>query len=287
MSSLPFEHQEQQYLRLLHEVLYHGIEREDRTGVGTKSIFGAQMRFNLEKEFPLFTTKKVWFKGIVHELLWILSGDTNIRYLKENDIGIWDEWADENGDLGPVYGAQWRRWTGFHRVENDCFYRQDGGDRKIVDQIATVIQNIKVKPYDRGHIVSAWNVADLDKMALRPCHTMFQFYVADGKLSCHLYQRSCDLGLGGPFNVGSYSLLTLMIAQCCDLKPGNFVWTVGDAHIYLSHLNGIEEQLRREPMPLPTVELNPEIKNVDDFKYEDVKLTGYNSHPAIKMEVAV
>jgi len=279
-SSAP--HQEQQYLDLMRKILNEGVEREDRTGVGTKSIFGAQMRFDLSRSFPLFTTKKVWFKGIVHELLWLLSGSTNIKYLVDNGVHIWDEWADKNGDLGPVYGAQWRSWMKMNRQNHD-------GLDEPIDQVASVIKSIKTKPYDRGHIVSAWNVADLDKMALRPCHTMFQFYVADGKLSCQLYQRSGDWLVGIPFNVASYSLLCLMIAQVCDLKPGEFIHSIGDAHIYLykDHLDGAAEQLGREPFLFPTVQLNPDVKAIDDFKFDDIKLIGYQSHDAIKMTVAI
>ena len=273
-------HPEHQYLDLLRDVLYHGANISDRTGVGTKSLFGAQMRFDLSQGFPLFTTKKVWWKGIVHELLWLLSGSTNIKYLKDNGVGIWDEWARPNGELGPVYGKQWRSWMHLNP------FGHDGLDYPI-DQIASVINSIKTNPYSRRHIVSAWNVADIGKMALPPCHTMFQFYVADGRLSCQLYQRSADAGLGLPFNTASYSLLTMMIAQVCDLQPGDFVHSFGDLHIYHNHFQQIEEQLKREPMPFPRVELDPAIKNIDDFRYEHVKLVDYKHHGALKMEVAV
>jgi thymidylate synthase len=263
--------EENQYLDLLRKLVNEGIERSDRTGTGTKSLFGAQMRFDLSKGFPLLTTKKVFLRGIIHELLWILKGDTNIKYLLDNNVHIWDEWADKDGNLGPVYGAQWRSW---------------GGDPQK-DQIKTLISNIKTKPHDRGHLVSAWNVDQLDQMALRPCHAMFQFYVADGKLSCQLYQRSADWMLGVPFNLASYSLLTLMIAQVVGLEPGEFIHTFGDLHIYLNHLEAAEVQLSRAPRAFPQMVLNPLVKDIDSFTYGDFTLTGYDPHPAIKMDVSV
>lgn len=275
-------HEEYQYLDLMREVLFHGNDKMDRTGVGTKSIFGAQMRFDLSKGFPLFTTKKVWWKGVVHELLWLLSGNTNIKYLTDNGVHIWDEWADKDGNLGPVYGKQWRNWDNW----NNDSYQYD----KVaapVDQIAQVIESIKSNPDSRRHIVSAWNVGDIPDMALPPCHTMFQFYVADGKLSCQLYQRSCDLGLGASFNVASYSLLTMMIGQVCNLQPGFFIHSIGDCHIYKNHFSQIEEQIKREPFSFPRVELDPTITNIDDFKYEHIRLLDYKSHAGIKMDVAV
>ena len=251
----------------------NGVLKEDRTGTGTKSVFGRQMRFNLEEGFPLVTTKKVHLKSIIHELLWFIAGDTNIAYLKANGVRIWDEWADENGDLGPVYGHQWRSWP-----------TPDGG---TIDQLANVIQQIKNNPDSRRHIVSAWNVAEVDKMALPPCHTLFQFYVADGRLSCQLYQRSADMFLGVPFNIASYALLTMMIAQECGLRPGDFVHTTGDTHIYTNHFDQVREQLSREPKPLPVMKLNPDVKSVFDFRYEDFTLEGYDPWPAIKGKVAV
>ena len=262
-----------QYLNLLEDIMDNGVLKEDRTGTGTKSVFGRQMRFNLEEGFPLVTTKKVHLKSIIHELLWFIAGDTNIAYLKANGVRIWDEWADENGDLGPVYGHQWRSWP-----------TPDGG---TIDQLANVIQQIKNNPDSRRHIVSAWNVAEVDKMALPPCHTLFQFYVADARLRCPLYQRSADLFLGVPFNLASYALLTMMIAQECGLRPGDFVHTTGDTHIYTNHFDQVREQLSREPNPLPVMKLNPDVKSVFDFRYEDFTLEGYDPWPAIKGKVAV
>ncbi len=261
------------YLDLMQHVLEHGTKKTDRTGTGTLSVFGYQMRFNLAQGFPLLTTKKVHLRSIIHELLWFLQGDTNIRYLKENDVKIWDEWADENGNLGPVYGKQWRSWATV--------------DGRVVDQIAEVVEQIKKNPDSRRLIVSAWNVGELNQMALAPCHAFFQFYVADGKLSCQLYQRSADIFLGVPFNIASYALLTLMVAQVCGLQPGDFVHTFGDAHLYLNHLEQTNLQLSREPRPLPTMKINPDVKNIFDFKFEDFTLEGYDPHPAIKAPVAV
>ena len=262
-----------QYLDLMKHVLENGIEKQDRTGTGTKSVFGYQMRFDLSEGFPVVTTKKLHLRSIIHELLWFLKGDTNIRYLKENKVSIWDEWADENGELGPVYGHQWRSWP--------------TGDGKVVDQISNVVDQIKSNPDSRRLIVSAWNVGELEKMALPPCHAFFQFYVADGKLSCQLYQRSADIFLGVPFNIASYSLLTLMIAQVCELTPGEFIHTFGDAHLYSNHMDQARLQLSREPRALPTMKINPEVHNIFDFKYEDFELVGYNPHPHIKGKVAV
>ncbi len=261
------------YLDLMQHVLDYGTKKSDRTGTGTLSVFGYQMRFNLQDGFPLVTTKKCHMKSIVHELLWFLQGDTNIRYLKENGVKIWDEWADENGNLGPVYGKQWRSWATV--------------DGRVVDQIAEVVAQIKKNPDSRRLIVSAWNVGELDQMALAPCHAFFQFYVADGKLSCQLYQRSADIFLGVPFNIASYALLTLMMAQVCGLKPGDFVHTFGDAHLYSNHLEQTREQLSREPRPLPTMRINPNIKDIFDFKFEDFTLDGYDPHPAIRAPVAI
>ena len=261
------------YLDLMRHVLEHGTQKDDRTGTGTLSVFGWQMRYNLAAGFPLVTTKKCHLRSIIHELLWFLQGDTNIKYLKENGVSIWDEWADENGNLGPVYGRQWRSWP-----------RPDGGS---IDQISEVVKTLKTNPDSRRIIVSAWNVADLDKMALAPCHAFFQFYVADGKLSCQLYQRSADIFLGVPFNIASYALLTLMMAQVTGLQPGDFVHTLGDAHLYLNHLDQTREQLSREPRPLPTMTLNPEVKDIFAFRFEDFTLSGYDPHPAIKAPVAV
>ncbi len=261
------------YLDLMRHVLEHGTRKDDRTGTGTLSVFGWQMRYNLAEGFPLVTTKKCHLRSIIHELLWFLRGDTNIRYLKENGVSIWDEWADENGNLGPVYGHQWRSWP-----------RPDGG---TIDQISEVVKTLKTNPDSRRIIVSAWNVADLDKMALAPCHAFFQFYVADGKLSCQLYQRSADIFLGVPFNIASYALLTLMMAQVTGLKPGDFVHTLGDAHLYLNHLEQTREQLSRAPRPLPTMTLNPDVKDIFGFRFEDFTLAGYDPHPAIKAPVAV
>ena len=261
------------YLDLMRHVLEHGTRKDDRTGTGTLSVFGWQMRYNLAEGFPLVTTKKCHLRSILHELLWFLQGDTNIKYLKENGVSIWDEWADENGNLGPVYGHQWRNWP-----------KPDGG---TIDQISEVVKTLKTNPDSRRIIVSAWNVADLDRMALAPCHAFFQFYVADGKLSCQLYQRSADIFLGVPFNIASYALLTLMMAQVTGLKPGDFVHTLGDAHLYLNHLEQTREQLSREPRPLPTMTLNPEVKDIFAFRFEDFTLSGYDPHPAIKAPVAV
>jgi thymidylate synthase len=261
------------YLDLMRHVLEHGTRKDDRTGTGTLSVFGWQMRYNLAEGFPLVTTKKCHLRSILHELLWFLQGDTNIKYLKENGVSIWDEWADGNGNLGPVYGHQWRSWP-----------KPDGG---TIDQISEVVKTLKSNPDSRRIIVSAWNVADLDKMALAPCHAFFQFYVADGKLSCQLYQRSADIFLGVPFNIASYALLTLMMAQVTGLKPGDFVHTLGDAHLYLNHLDQTREQLSREPRPLPTMTLNPDVKDIFAFRFEDFSLSGYDPHPAIKAPVAV
>jgi thymidylate synthase len=261
------------YLDLMQHVLDHGTKKSDRTGTGTVSVFGYQMRFNLAEGFPLVTTKKCHMKSIVHELLWFLQGDTNIKYLKDNGVKIWDEWADENGNLGPVYGKQWRSWA--------------APDGRVIDQISEVIAQIKKNPDSRRLIVSAWNVSDLDKMALAPCHAFFQFYVADGKLSCQLYQRSADIFLGVPFNIASYALLTLMVAQVCDLQPGDFVHTFGDAHLYSNHMEQTREQLSREPHPLPDMRINPEVRNIFEFKFEDFTLEGYDPHPAIKAPVAI
>lgn len=263
----------QQYLDLLKHILDTGSTKTDRTGTGTTSCFGYQMRFNLKDGFPLVTTKKVHMKSIIYELLWFLKGETNIQYLKEHNVKIWDEWADEYGELGPVYGKQWRSW--------------EGKDGLVIDQISEAVKQIKNNPDSRRIIVSAWNVAELSKMALMPCHTIFQFYVADGKLSCQLYQRSADVFLGVPFNIASYALLTLMIAQVCDLEPGDFIHTFGDVHIYSNHVEQVNLQLSRTPYPLPTMKLNPAVKNIFDFDFEDFTLENYQSHPAIKAQVAV
>jgi len=263
----------QQYLSLLQHILDNGVGKTDRTGTGTKSVFGYQMRFNLSEGFPLVTTKKVHMRSIIHELLWFLKGETNIAYLKENNVSIWDEWANEKGELGPVYGKQWRSWEGANGVE--------------IDQVKDLIAQIKKNPDSRRLIISAWNVADLPKMALMPCHTIFQFYVAEGKLSCQLYQRSADVFLGVPFNIASYALLTMMIAQVCDLKPGDFVHTFGDVHIYSNHMEQVNLQLSRTPFPLPTMKLNPDVKDIFEFKFEDFTLENYQSHGAIKAPVAV
>ena len=263
----------QQYLDLLQHILDNGTEKSDRTGTGTISYFGYQMRFDLSKGFPLVTTKKLHLKSIIYELLWFLRGETNIKYLKEHGVSIWNEWADENGELGPVYGKQWRSW--------------EGSDGKVIDQISDALKQIKNNPDSRRIIVSAWNVADLPKMALMPCHALFQFYVADGKLSCQLYQRSADVFLGVPFNIASYALLTMLIAQVCDLEPGDFVHTFGDVHIYSNHLEQVKLQLSRKPYPLPTMKLNPAVKNIFDFRFEDFILENYQHHPAIKAPVAV
>ena len=259
-----------QYLDLLQDIMDNGVDKTDRTGVGTRSVFGRQMRFDLSKGFPLVTTKKVHLKSIIHELLWFIKGDTNIKYLQDNGVRIWNEWADENGDLGPVYGAQWRNWN------------NDG-----IDQLADVIERIKKTPNDRRLIVTAWNPSQIGQMKLPPCHMMFQFYVANGKLSCMLYQRSCDMFLGVPFNIASYALLTMMIAQVCGLKPGEFVHTLGDTHIYHNHFEQVKEQLSHTPLPLPQMKINPLIKDINDFKYEDFELVGYESYGSIKAQVAV
>ncbi|HEY8964021.1 MAG TPA: thymidylate synthase, partial [Alphaproteobacteria bacterium] len=258
----------QQYLDLLTHVLNNGTKKEDRTGTGTYSVFGYQTRYDLSEGFPMVTTKKLHLKSIIHELLWFLSGDTNIKYLKDNGVRIWDEWADENGDLGPVYGYQWRSWP--------------APDGRHIDQISNLVEMIKKNPDSRRLIVSAWNPALIEEMALPPCHCLFQFYVADGKLSCQLYQRSADIFLGVPFNIASYSLLTLMIAQVCGLKPGEFVHTLGDAHLYSNHIEQAREQIIRKPFPLPEMHLNPHVTNIFDFKFEDFELVGYEAHPTIK-----
>lgn len=262
-----------QYLDLVKKILDEGVSKDDRTGTGTLSIFGYQMRFDLQKGFPLLTTKKLYTRAIFHELLWFLKGDTNIKYLHDNKVTIWDEWADENGDLGPVYGYQWRHWPTY-----------DGGE---VDQISQLIHMIKTNPDSRRLILSSWNAAMVDSMALPPCHTLFQFYVANGKLSCQLYQRSADLFLGVPFNIASYALLTHMVAQVCDLQVGDFVHTFGDVHIYKNHIEQCQLQLTREPRDLPTLRLNPAVKDIFDFKYEDIEILNYNPHPHIKGDVAV
>lgn len=261
------------YQDLLQHIKDHGTQKADRTGTGTISVFGYQMRFNLNEGFPLVTTKKVHMKSIVHELLWFLKGETNIAYLKEHGVSIWDEWADEEGNLGPVYGKQWRSWAGAHG--------------KTIDQIKEVVHLLKTNPDSRRIIVSAWNVGELDQMALMPCHALFQFYVADGKLSCQLYQRSADVFLGVPFNIASYALLTMMLAQVCDLALGDFVWTGGDTHLYLNHLEQVDLQLSRSPRPLPSLRINPDKKDIFDFVYEDFELLNYDPHPAIKAPVAI
>jgi thymidylate synthase len=263
----------QQYLQLVQHIIDHGTEKTDRTGTGTKSCFGYQMRFNLAEGFPLVTTKKLHLKSIIHELLWFLKGDTNIQYLKDHGVRIWDEWADTNGDLGPVYGKQWRSWEAPNGV--------------VIDQISELIEQIKKTPDSRRLIVSAWNVGDLSKMALMPCHNMFQFYVADGKLSCQLYQRSADVFLGVPFNIASYALLTMMIAQVCDLHYGDFVHSFGDVHLYNNHMEQANLQLSRKPFPLPTMKINPAVKDIFAFQYEDFTLENYECHPGIKAPVAV
>ena len=262
-----------QYLDLMQHVLDHGTQKHDRTGTGTISVFGYQMRFNLQEGFPMVTTKKLHLKSIIHELIWFLSGDTNIKYLKDNGVKIWDEWADKNGDLGPVYGSQWRSWP-----------KPDGGH---IDQITQIVNTIKNNPDSRRIIVSAWNVAEVENMALPPCHAFFQFYVADGKLSCQLYQRSADIFLGVPFNIASYALLTMMVAQVCGLQYGDFIHTLGDAHLYNNHIEQAKLQLSREPKPLPVMQINPAVKEIFDFKYEDFTLENYEPHPHIKGAVAV
>jgi thymidylate synthase len=263
----------QQYLDLLKHIMENGTEKGDRTGTGTKSVFGYQMRFDLSKGFPMVTTKKLHLRSIIYELLWFLKGETNVKYLKENGVSIWNEWADENGELGPVYGKQWRSWT--------------GPDGKANDQISDLIQQIKLTPDSRRLIVSAWNVGELSQMALMPCHSLFQFYVADGKLSCQLYQRSADVFLGVPFNIASYALFTMMIAQVCNLELGDFVHSFGDVHLYNNHIEQATLQLSREPFPLPLMKINPEVKDIFSFSFEDFTLEGYQSHPGIKAPVAV
>ncbi|HSX59282.1 MAG TPA: thymidylate synthase [Tahibacter sp.] len=261
------------YLDLVQDILDNGVRKSDRTGTGTLSVFGRQLRFDLAHGFPLVTTKKLYLRAIVHELLWFLRGDTNIAYLRDNRVTIWDEWADANGDLGPVYGKQWRAW--------------EGADGRTIDQIRWVVDEIRRNPDSRRLVVSAWNVGELDRMALMPCHALFQFHVAGGRLSCQLYQRSADVFLGVPFNIASYALLTQMIAQVCDLAPGDFVHTFGDAHIYLNHIDQVREQLAREPLPLPTLKLNPHVRSLFEFRFEDVVIENYRSHAPIKGEVAV
>jgi thymidylate synthase len=262
-----------QYLDLLDHVVRHGIQKEDRTGTGTISVFGYQMRFNLEEGFPLLTTKKLHVKSIIHELLWFITGDTNLKYLNDNGVRIWNEWADKEGNLGPIYGYQWRSWP--------------AADGRKIDQLSEVVSNIKKSPYSRRHIVSSWNVGELEKMALPPCHVMFQFYVAGGKLSCQLYQRSCDIFIGVPFNIASYALLTMMVAQVTGLNPGDFVHTLGDAHIYLNHIGQVKLQLTREPFPLPKMKINPEVDDILKFRFGDFELSDYMAHPHIKGEISV
>lgn len=262
-----------QYLKLCEHILDHGTKKDDRTGTGTISVFGYQMRFDLQKGFPLLTTKKLHLKSIIHELLWFLKGDTNVKYLQENGVRIWNEWADDNGDLGPIYGKQWRSWQ--------------SADGRTVDQISDVIEEIRRNPSSRRLVVNAWNAGELEEMALSPCHCLFQFYVANGKLSCQLYQRSADTFLGVPFNIASYALLTMMIAHVCDLEPGDFVHTFGDAHIYLNHIEQVKLQLTRKPRSLPTMTLNPDVTSVFDFTYNDFTLSGYDPHPHIKGKVSV
>lgn len=264
---------EHQYEDFMRHVFFHGVQKSDRTGTGTRSVFGYQMRFNLQNGFPLITTKKLHLRSIIHELLWFLRGDSNIGYLKENGVSIWDEWADENGDLGPIYGVQWRKWR--------------GADNQTIDQISELVHTIKTNPDSRRMIVSAWNVAELPKMALPPCHMLFQVYVADGKLSCQLYQRSCDIFLGVPFNIASYSLLTHMLAQQCDLEVGDFVWAGGDCHIYNNHFDQVRLQLSREPRPYPKLVIKRRPESIFDYRYEDFEIVGYDPHPHIKAPVAV
>ncbi|HEX8169434.1 MAG TPA: thymidylate synthase [Thermoanaerobaculia bacterium] len=263
----------QQYLELMQTILDRGAKKTDRTGTGTLSIFGHQMRFDLEDGFPLLTTKKLHLRSIIYELLWFLAGDTNVRWLNENKVTIWDEWADASGELGPVYGYQWRSWP--------------AADGRHIDQITNVIEEIRRNPDSRRLVVSAWNVGELEKMALQPCHVLFQFYVADGRLSCQMYQRSADVFLGVPFNIASYALLTMMVAQVCELRPGTFVHTLGDAHLYLNHLEQAREQLTRAPRPLPSMRLNPEVRSIFDFKFSDFTLESYDPHPSIKAPIAV
>jgi len=262
-----------QYLNLMQHVKTHGVRKSDRTGTGTLSVFGYQMRFDISETFPAVTTKKLHFKSIIHELLWFLKGSTNVQYLRDHGVTIWDEWADECGELGPVYGSQWRSW-----------HTADG---RAIDQINQVIEEIKKNPDSRRLIVSAWNVGEIDKMALAPCHAFFQFYVAEGRLSCQMYQRSADIFLGVPFNIASYALLTMMVAQVTGLRPGEFVHVLGDAHLYLNHMQQVDTQLAREPLPLPVMKINPDVKSIFDFKYEDFELVGYQSHPAIPAPIAV
>jgi thymidylate synthase len=263
----------QQYLSLVKTILDHGNAKSDRTGTGTLSIFGHQLRFDLQAGFPLVTTKKVHLRSIIIELLWFLRGETNVRFLRENNVTIWDEWADANGELGPVYGYQWRNWP--------------APDGRHIDQISRVIADIKSNPDSRRHVVSAWNVADLDRMALQPCHVLFQFYVANGRLSCHMYQRSADVFLGVPFNIASYALLTMMVAQVCDLEPGDFVHSFGDVHLYSNHMEQARLQIEREPRPLPSMKLNPAVRSIFDFKFSDFTLENYDPHPSIKAPIAV
>lgn len=272
LAGVAHDHPEWQYLDLLRDILDHGVQRGDRTGTGTLGVFGRQIRFDLSKGFPVLTTKKLHLRSIIIELLWFLKGDTNIAYLKDNGVRIWDEWADENGDLGPVYGKQWRSWA--------------TPDGRVIDQISNLVENLKTNPSSRRHIVSAWNPADVDDMALPPCHCLFQFFVADGKLSCQLYQRSADVFLGVPFNIASYALLTLMVAKVVGLEPGEFVHTFGDAHLYLNHLDQAREQLTREPYPFPTMTIADK-RDLFGFEYEDFTLEGYQAHPHIKAEVSV
>lgn len=262
-----------QYLDLLDHVLKNGVKKSDRTGTGTLSVFGYQMRFNLEEGFPVMTTKKLHLRSIIHELLWFLKGETNLAYLHQNKVTIWDEWADEDGNLGPIYGYQWRSWP--------------AADGRKIDQISAVIKSIKENPDSRRHLVSAWNVGELDRMALPPCHILFHFYVANGKLSCQMYQRSADIFLGVPFNIASYALLLMMVAQVTGLKPGDFIHTFGDAHIYLNHIEQVKLQLTRDPYPLPTMQINPEIKDIFGFTFDDFKLTNYQCHPHIKGEISI
>jgi len=262
-----------QYLQLMQYVKDHGVEKSDRTGTGTLSVFGYQMRFDISEKFPVLTTKKLHLKSIIYELLWFLQGNTNTEYLKQHGVRIWDEWADDNGELGPVYGAQWRSWQ--------------AADGRTIDQITQVIEQLKTNPDSRRLIVSAWNVGEIEKMALAPCHAFFQFYVADGKLSCQLYQRSADIFLGVPFNIASYTLLTLMIAQVTGLKPGEFVHTLGDAHLYLNHMQQVDEQLTRKPYSLPEMKINPDVKDIFSFQYEDFELINYQSHETIRAPIAV
>lgn len=261
-----------QYLDLLQRIIDTGVRKHDRTGTGTLSVFGHQSRFNLQEGFPLLTTKKLHLRSIIHELLWFLKGDTNLNYLHRHKVSIWDEWADENGDLGPVYGKQWRAWQ--------------TTDGRVIDQISQVISQIKENPDSRRLLVSAWNVGEIEKMALPPCHIVFQFYVAEGRLSCQLYQRSADVFLGVPFNIASYALLTHMVAQVCDLQVGDFIHTLGDAHLYLNHIEQAKLQLTRQVLPLPTLKLNPSVRNILDFKYEDIEILNYNAHPHIKADVS-